>query len=82
MKRAWGGAVLAIGKETLGIYILQDIIVVGLISKIPGIRIFDGYLFSLVIAPAFSLIVLWICYRIVRLIKQNNRAAFYLLGVR
>ena len=77
-----GGAVSGIGKETLGIYILQDIIVVGLISKIPGIRIFDGYLFSLVIAPAFSLIVLWICYRIVRLIKQNNRAAFYLLGVR
>lgn len=81
-EKSLGGAVSSIGKETLGIYILQDIIVVGLISKIPGIRIFDEYLFSLVIAPVFSLIVLLICYKIVRIIKRNDRAAFYLLGVR
>lgn len=82
-KENWGVKTgSAIGKGTLGIYILQDIIVVGLISKIPGIKIFDEYLFSLVIAPVFSLIVLWICYKTVRIIKRNDRAAFYLLGVR
>lgn len=74
-------SIMAVGKETLGIYILQDIIIMGLLSKFFRIGFCSEFVFSAVVSPVLSLIILFFCYRIVKLIKRSDKLASYLLGV-
>ena len=73
--------VLNVGKETLGIYILQDIIIMGLFSKYVRIGFCSEFVFSVVITPVFSIIILFICYQLVMLIKKSDKLALYFLSV-
>lgn len=72
---------LAVGKETLGIYILQDVIIMGLLSKFVRFSFCSGLMFSVAFTPVLSLIILLLSYCIVKLIKRSDKLAFYLLGV-
>ncbi|MBQ9362595.1 MAG: acyltransferase [Bacteroidaceae bacterium] len=68
------------GKYTLGIYILQSII----LEKILGNLInFDGmniYVFNYIVTPVISGILLFVCKWITILIKKNHIVEFILLG--
>lgn len=73
--------IMAVGRETLGIYILQEIVIWGILSKIHGLRLFDGFFLSIVVTPVLSMLLMWLCLSIVRLFKTNEKVAFYLFGV-
>ena len=70
----------AIGKYTLGIYIIQDIILIGILSKIIDLENLNIYLFSAFITPFVSILVLVFSYKATVLFKQNNHTALFLLG--
>lgn len=68
------------GKYTLGIYILQSILlekILGNILNLDGVNI---HVFNYVITPVISICMLFVCKWITILIKRNRIAEFILLG--
>ncbi|MCD8071448.1 MAG: acyltransferase family protein [Akkermansiaceae bacterium] len=62
----------AIGKHTLGIYILQTFILEVLIKEYADFSGTGIYLFSLVYAPVLSAAVLWCCVEICRFCERSG----------
>lgn len=81
-KKRWLSPILAVGKETLGIYILQDVIIMGLLSKFVRIEFCSSLVFSIVVTPTISIFVLILSFRLVKLMKRSERLSLYLLGVK
>ena len=68
------------GDYTLGIYILQTIIVEIILPKYISFQSVDKWIFALTIAPIISLIVLEICTIIVVWMKKNKTLTKVLFG--
>ena len=66
------------GQYTLGIYILQYVILERNLA--PLIHCEDSALFNFLIAPLLSVILVVGCYLLTRLIEQKRAAAFFILG--
>lgn len=71
---------VAVGAETLGIYILQAMILETVMARYVNFDGYNFYLFNFIIAPALSILVLLACLPIIHLIKSTRVSAFLLLG--
>lgn len=69
-----------IGRETLGIYLLQTIVVETLIWRWLKFDSVDSLLFSIIIAPIISIIVLYLCLIMTRFLRKNRLTALLFLG--
>lgn len=70
------------GKETLGIYIVQTYLLEKILSQYLNFDGINFYLVNFIIFPIISLLIMWICILIIRLLKTNKVTAFLLLGVK
>ena len=74
-----GGFVCRVGQKTMGIYILQTLILEVVMSHTitywGEVKIFD-----LLITPIISVMIMIVCYYIVLLIEKNKTLSKYLLG--
>lgn len=68
------------GQETLGIYLIQTLLLSNLMPKLIPYHNGAGHIFNFVITPILSLIVFLICLGIIRLIKLNPVTSYLLLG--
>lgn len=68
-----------VGKGTLAIYIMQGFILEKGLSKI-NLSFPNETIFSLLIAPVLSILILIICIYIIKWIDKNKYIGFYLLG--
>ncbi|MCH5238627.1 MAG: acyltransferase family protein [Muribaculaceae bacterium] len=65
------GYLSKVGEETLGIYILQTIILEVFLSKYVNITHVSPYLFNLLIVPIISLVILMLSILIIKTINRN-----------
>ena len=70
------------GQYTLGIYILQSIILETILSKIIPYRTIEKVLFDMLVAPIASMGMLFLCLYIIKLVKINRIGRIALLGER
>lgn len=68
------------GQMTLGIYIIQTILMQAILPNYIQFESVNSLLFSLLIAPGISAIILLLCIYIVRLIMNCKTISFVLLG--
>ena len=68
------------GQYTLGIYILQSIILEYIMPKYIILDELNFYLFNFIIAPLISLLVLVLCVYIIKAIRKSQTSAFFFLG--
>ena len=68
------------GQMTMGIYIIQTILLQGILANYIQFASVNSLLFSLLIAPGISVIFLFLCVYIVRLIMNFKTISFVLLG--
>ena len=71
-----------IGKLTLGIYIIQVFILEKELSRIVNFYFINEQLFNWIVAPAMALLILIVCYYIVKWINKNKYLVLFLLGTR
>ena len=69
-----------LGEETLGIYLLQTLVLEILLRRYLSFDAIDSWLFNIVVAPVLSLILLVICHYIIVLIKRSRLLSFLCLG--
>lgn len=69
-----------VGQYTLGIYLLQALLIEIILRKYINIGNSDTFLYNFVICPAISLIVLIICVSIIDMINRFKVLSFVLLG--
>lgn len=70
------------GKMTLGIYIFQAFLLENLLANTLNFDNFSAPLFDFVIAPLIALIVMLVSVAIIRFIRLNSYASFFLLGTK
>ena len=73
-------ALLKIGENTLGLYLLQSLILEILLARF---LLFDNYsfvMFNFIIAPILSLCVIYISLYVIKIIKKNKKMSYYMLG--
>lgn len=75
-----GRILSSVGQNTLGIYLLQVIIIEDILKRFIKCDGVNFYLFNFVIAPLISLLVLLVCVSIIKIIKRSRWASFFLLG--
>lgn len=68
------------GRNTLGIYILQVILVEIFMPAVLHLPPVNSWIFSLLIAPLLSWIALEVCLRTIRLIEKNKKLSIFLFG--
>ena len=68
------------GQYTLGVYILQSILLEIIIAKYIKFDDFNWYFFNLLLAPVISFLILIICIYIIRTMMKSPKVAFYFLG--
>lgn len=68
------------GRETLGIYIVQTLILETVLSKYIDLKEVNIYVFSFLICPLISLVVLEICYSIYSFCRHYSWSDKFLLG--
>ncbi|MBD5184060.1 MAG: acyltransferase family protein [Bacteroidales bacterium] len=71
-----------IGQYTLGIYILQSIILETIFSRIIHVRSSETFFLDMVVAPLGSIIILILCLVIVKFVKKYRIGRIMLLGER
>lgn len=69
-----------VGKHTMGIYLLQTIILEMLIKEYIHFNGYSVLVFDGILVPLLSLIVLIICLCIILLIQRNNKLSLIFLG--
>lgn len=67
------------GRYTLGIYILQSLILEGQLSKI-GLRNMNMALYDFVVTPVIALITITLCILLIRCIERYRLPSLWLLG--
>lgn len=75
-----GDKIVSSGQYTLGIYIFQTFILEILLAQLLDFSTMNIWVFNLVIAPLISIVVLFICLSITKLVKMNKYIAFLFLG--
>ncbi|MDE5757174.1 MAG: hypothetical protein K2H85_01040, partial [Allobaculum sp.] len=70
-----------IGQDTLGIYVIQTILLETLMAKYIAINTHE-YVFSLIIAPLLSIVILLACELIIILIRKSRILRLLFLGER
>ena len=68
------------GQYTLGIYILQGIILETYMAQYILLDELNWYLFNFVVAPIISLLVLFLCVYIIKIMSKSRRLAFLFFG--
>lgn len=68
------------GKMTLGIYILQTLLLETILLRYVNFDGVNDILFDFVISPLISLAIMMVCVMIIRVIRLNDYASFFLLG--
>ncbi len=68
------------GQYTLGIYILQSIILEVVMAKYIVLDGLNFYLFNFIISPILSLAVLVLCIYIIKKMSKSSRLAFFFFG--
>ena len=68
------------GKYTLGIYILQSLILETFLARYILLDNLNFYVFNFIIAPMLSAFILTLCVYIIKLISKSPRFAFFFLG--
>ena len=68
------------GRYTLGIYVLQTIIVVNVFPDIVKWDVHNELLLNLVVAPLVSLFVLLICLVIIKLLSRSRALDILMFG--
>lgn len=68
------------GQYTLGIYLMQAIIIEHIMMKTLDFSSMNWYLFNLVVSPLLSVCVLLLCIGIIHLIHKSKRLSFIFLG--
>ena len=76
----WVERICAWGQLTLGIYILQNIILETLLARVLKFDSLSLPLFNYVVAPLICLVVLLVCIGLIRLISRWDILAFLFLG--
>lgn len=69
-----------IGKETLGIYIIQFLLLEVGLRKLIHFDLTDKWIFNLIITPLIAIVVLIVCNYFVSLIKKNKHLSLFLMG--
>lgn len=70
-----------VGINSLGIYILQTIILEIAFASIIDLSALNIYIFDLIISPALSILLLMICIYILKIIANNKYIEFLFFGV-
>ncbi len=68
------------GKYTLGIYILQSIILESWMEERIKLDELPPFVFNFIVSPLISIVLILVCVWIVRLINKNRYSALLLLG--
>jgi len=68
------------GVLTLGIYILQNGIIVSRINELLDFSPINSWTYSLILTPAISLIVIILCVLTIKIINRNRKISLLLLG--
>ena len=68
------------GQYTLGIYILQSMILESFLSQYIIMDNLNFYLFNFIIAPFISLLILILCIYIIKVMSKSSKLAFYFFG--
>lgn len=76
------GIISTIGVETLGIYILQSIILEYILARHINLDNISFGFFNFIVAPLLSLILLLIIFAIIRILKFNQYTAAFFFGDR
>lgn len=71
-----------LGKETLGIYLLQTILIETLLWRWLKFDDMNIIIFSLLIAPVISVLVLYLCLICIKVLRLNRVSALFFLGER
>lgn len=77
----FGHIINTIGKDTLGIYLIQTIILEILLPHYFPHRFPESFTFDFIYTPIISVIVLVCCLIIIKLLKCNTIIAFLTLGI-
>ena len=62
-----------IGRETLGIYIIQTLLLETILASICNLSVINTGIFTFIITPVISAMMMYICYRISLLIARSPR---------
>lgn len=76
------GIISTIGVETLGIYILQSLILEYILARHINMDNISFGIFNFIVAPLLSLILLLIIFAIIRILKFNQYTAAFFFGDR
>lgn len=71
-----------IGRQTLGIYLLQGLILESILPVLINFNKINIWLFTLVVSPLISLAILLLCSQILQILSKSNVLAFCFLGQR
>lgn len=69
-----------IGQNTLGIYLIQTVIIELLLWRWFNFDNIDSWIFQLIVAPLFSLVVMTTCLVCIQIIRKSKYAALIFLG--
>ena len=76
----WLQNLCAMGSLTLGIYILQSIVLETILARVISLDTLSPWVAQIVVMPAVSVVVLLLCVVIIRWLSRSNRLAFFLFG--
>lgn len=69
-----------IGKNTLGVYLIQTLIIEKILMHYLKFDGLNFWVFNFIVTPMISLVVLFICIGIIRLLKKNRWLSLLFLG--
>lgn len=71
-----------VGKQTLGIYCIQVLILEMLLPRLFKTRFPESYTFDMIMAPLLSIVVMVICLIIISFLKKDRHIACVSLGIK
>ena len=71
-----------VGRQTLGIYLLQGLILESILPVFINFNQLNVWVFTLIVAPLISLAILLLCSQIIQILSKSNVLAFYFIGQR
>lgn len=78
--KAFGRKVCGWGQETLGIYMVQTVVLEIIIRRLFNLESVSASVVNFIISPVLSAIVLWICLLIIKQLKRSPAASALVLG--